>query len=57
MNSMRALWKGIKNNVSLKSRNLDAVPHVLYKNGSEVEVPEQIANQFNHFFTSVAEDT
>lgn len=52
---MRVRWKGIKNIVSLKSNNIDAAPHVLDKNSSEIRDPVEIADQFNRLFTSVAD--
>ena len=50
------LCKGVKNIVSLKSNNLDSISYLTDKNGSQIKDPVKVANQFNHFFTSVADD-
>ena len=50
------LWKGIKNIVSLKSNNLDSISYLTDKNGSQMKDPVKVANQFQIFFTSVADD-
>ena len=54
--NMKMLWKGIKNIVSLKSNNLDTISHRTDENGSQIKDPVKIANQFNQYFTSVAND-
>ena len=53
---MKILWKGIKNILNLKSNNLDASQHFKDTNGSQIKNPEKIANEFNHFFTNVANE-
>ena len=50
------LWKGIKNIVSLQSNNLDSISYLTDENGSQMKDPVKVANQFNHHFTSVADD-
>ena len=54
--NMKMLWKGIKSIVNLKANNLDTISHLTDNNGSEIKDPSTIANQFNHFFTNVAND-
>ena len=39
---------------SLKSKNLDTISHLTDKTGSQIKDPEKAANEFNHFFISVA---
>ena len=52
--NMKKLWKGIKSILSLKSNNVDKIPHVTDKNGSQIKDPVKIANQFNQYFTNDA---
>ena len=54
--NMKKLWKGIKSIVNLRFDNIDTTSHVSDKNGIQLKDPVQIANQFNHYFTSVVSD-
>ena len=53
---MKMLWTGIKNIVSLKSNNLDTISYLIDNKGSRNYDPGKMANEFNHFFTNVAND-
>ncbi len=53
-NNMKMLWKGIKNIVNLKPKNLDTIQHITDINGSQITDPGKIANEFNQFFTNIA---
>ena len=55
-NNMKMLWTGIKNIVSLKSNNLDTISYLMDNKGSRIYDPGKMANEFNHFFTNVAND-
>ena len=55
-NNMKMLWTGIKNIVSLKSNNLDTISYLMDNKGSRIYDPGRMANEFNHFFTNVAND-
>ena len=55
-NNMKKLWKGIKSIVSLRYDNIDTISYVSDQNGTQLKDPVQIANQFNHYFASVASD-
>ena len=55
-NYMKILWNGIKNIVSLQSNNLDIISYLMDDEGSRIYDPRKMANEFNHFFTNVAND-
>ena len=50
------LWRGIKSIVTMKPKNFDTLTHLTDMSGSHIKDPVKIANQFSHFFTSVASD-
>ena len=53
---LKKLWKSIKSIVSSRCDNVDAISHVSDKNGTQLKDLVQIANQFNLYFASVAND-
>ena len=55
-NNMKMLWTGIKNIVCLKSNNLDTISYLVENKSSRIYGPGRMANEFNHFFTNVAND-
>ena len=55
-NNMKMLWNDIKNIVSLKTNNLDTISYLMDKDGSQIYDPGKMANEFNYFFTNVAND-
>ena len=52
---MKMLWKGIKDIISLKPNKSDTFSHLVDDNGSQISDPVHIANEFNQYFTKVAE--
>ena len=52
----KMLWNGIKNIVSSKFNNLDTISYLMDNEGSQIYDPGKRANEFNHFFTNVAND-
>ena len=50
------LWKGIKNIISLKPKTCDAFSHLVSDDGSKISEPVNIANEFNEYFTKVADE-
>ena len=55
-NNRKILWNGIKNIVSLKSKNFDTISYLMNNEGSHIYDPGKMANELNHFFTNVAND-
>ena len=53
-NNMKMLWKGIKSIISIKPGNFDSVRFLKDENGSRISDPVKIANEFNNYFTNVA---
>ena len=53
-NNMKMLWKGIKSIISVKPGNFDSVRFLKDENGSRISDPVKIANEFNNYFTNVA---
>lgn len=54
-NNMKLLWKGIKGIISLKPNNTDTISHLVDDNGLKISDSIHIANEFNEYFTKVAE--
>ncbi len=54
--NMKLLWKGIKDIVNLKPSSADTISHLTDQTGSQIKDQSKIANEFNHFFTNVAND-
>ena len=52
---MKLLWKGIKDIISLKPNNTDTFSHLVDDNGLKISNSVHIANEFNEYFTKVAE--
>ena len=48
-------WKGIKEIISLKTKNSD-YPSCIIDNGNTITDPTEIANKFNNFYTSIADN-
>ena len=55
-NNMKMLWKGIKNIISNRPGNFDSVRFLKEENGSKISDPVKIANEFNNYFTNVADN-
>ena len=53
--NLRETWKGIRNIIQMKSKG-DSFPTCILKNGSSITNPNLIANEFNSYFTSIAQD-
>ena len=53
--NIRNLWKGINQIVNLKSKSYDNPTCVLDENGDSLTDPTDISNNFNTYFSSVAE--
>ena len=53
---MKMLWKGIKNIISIRPGNFDSVRFLKEENGSKISDPVKIANEFNNYFTNVADN-
>ena len=54
-NNLSKIWKGIKEIVNIKSKNFDQ-PTCLIDNDKNITNPNVIANSFNQYFTSIADD-
>ena len=54
--NMKMLWKGIKDIISLKPKNCDAFSHLVSDDGLKISEPVNIANEFNEYFTKVADE-
>ena len=54
--NMKMLWKGIKNIISIRPGNFDSVRFLKEENGSKISDPMKIANEFNNYFTNVADN-
>ena len=52
---MKLLWKGIKDEISLKPNNTDTFLRLVDNNALKVFDSIHIANEFNKYFTKVAE--
>ena len=52
-NNLSKIWKGIKEIVNIKSKNVDQ-PTCLIENNKTITNPNEIANSFNQYFTSIA---
>ena len=53
--NLRKIWKGIKEIVNIKTKSHD-LPSCLTVNNSNVTDPLQISNQFNSYFSSIADN-
>ena len=53
---MKKRWKAVTSIVSLRYDNIDTISYVSDQNGTQLKDPVQIANQFNHYFASIASD-
>ena len=54
-NNMKLLWKGIKDVISFKPNKSDTFSHLIDDNGIKISDSVHIANEFNEYFTKVAE--
>ena len=54
--NMKMLWKGFKDIIHLKSQNRDTFSHLVDDDGLKITDPIIIANEFNGYFTKVAEE-
>ena len=54
-NNLQKVWKGIKEIVNIKDKNFDE-PCCIQKKDETLSEPKDIANEFNTYFTSIADD-
>ena len=54
INNIKNTWKAIKSIISLNSKESESPKMILNKKGDFLTNPNDIANQFNNFFCSVA---
>ena len=54
INNIKNIWRGIKSIISLNSKESESSKIVLNNKGKFLTNPNDIANQFNNFFCSVA---
>ena len=54
INNIKNTWKGIKSIISLNSKESESPKIILNNKGEFLTNPNDIANQFNNFFCSVA---
>ena len=55
-NNMKMLWTGIKNIISLKPGACNTISYLKDDDGSHISDPVKIANEFNNYFTNVANE-
>ena len=53
--NLNKIWKGIKDIINVKSKNYDQ-PTCVIQGDKNVSNPNEIANSFNKYFTSIADD-
>lgn len=53
-NNLRTIWKGIKEVINIKTKNLDH-PSCLQENNKTITDPTLVAETFNNYFSSVAD--
>ena len=53
--NLAKIWKGIKEIINIKSKNYDQ-PTCLVQDDKTITDPNEIANSFNQYFTSIADD-
>ena len=53
--NLKKVWKGIREIVNIKSKNFDE-PCCIQKGDETLSNPKPIANEFNNYFTSIADD-
>jgi len=53
--NLKKIWKGIKEIINIKSKNFDQ-PTCLKTDDETITDPKQIANKFNSYFTSIADN-
>ena len=53
--NLKKIWKGIKEIINIKSKNFDH-PTCLKTGDETITDPKQIANKFNSYFTSIADN-
>ena len=53
--NLKKTWRGINEIISDKNRNYSTIKSII-ENGSTITDPKEIANSFNDYFTSVAEN-
>ena len=54
-NNLGKTWQGIKQIISMKNKNSD-YPSCIIHDGVTITDPTEIANKFNNFYTSIADD-
>ena len=53
--NLQKIWKGIKEIINIKIKNLDH-PTCIEENDKSITDPKEIAESFNNYFTSIADD-
>merc|ERR1712074_405906 len=54
-NNLKKIWKGIKDIVNIKAKNFDQ-PSCILNGDMSVTEPKTIANTFNKYFTTIADN-
>ena len=54
-NNLSKTWQGIKQIINMKSKKSD-YPSCIIHDGITITDPTEIANKFNNFYTSIADD-
>ena len=54
-NNLRKIWDGIKELVNIKPKNSESINCILYE-GKNLTDPKKIANSFNTYFSTIADD-
>ena len=54
--NLQKIWKGIKEVINIKTKNFSHPTCIIDENKSTITDPQQIANSFNKYYTSIASD-
>ena len=54
-NNLRKIWDGIRELVNIKPENRESINYIVF-NGKNLTAPKEIANAFNTYFTTIADD-
>ena len=55
-NNLQKIWKGIKEIINIKTKNYTSHPTCILDNNTTITDPRKIADTFNNYYTSVADD-
>ena len=53
--NLQKTWQGIKDIINVKNKNMD-FPSCIYDNDQNITDPTEIADKFNNFYTSIADN-